>query len=107
MNKATNYTMGFLSGAMVGSVITLLYAPENGSNIRDIISYRVSSYMDDLNRLIEQLINEREITSDAKKQRDKVVQDARQRAENLIKEAEKLLHSIEETKKNTANGGES
>ncbi len=88
----------------MGSVIMLLYAPEDGSNIRDTISYRLSSYMDDLNRLIEKLINEKEITSDAKKQRNKVVQDARQRAENLIKEAENLLHSIEETKKNAANG---
>lgn len=104
MSKSKDYTLGFLSGALVGSLVALLYAPDKGSNTRDVISYRLSTYMDDLNQLIEKLTREKENISDAKKKGDMVVEDARQRAEDLIKEAEDLLTSIEETKKSAQNG---
>jgi gas vesicle protein len=103
MNKPVNYTLGFLSGALVGSVVALLYAPENGRDIRDTLSYRVNSYIDDLNHLIDRLSYEKGNISDAKEKGDKVVKDARKRAENLIHEVEDLLNSIEEAKKGTAN----
>ena len=104
MSRSKDYILGLLSGAAVGSIVALLYAPEKGRNTRDMLSYRLSTYIDDLSRVIEQLSNEKEIISDAKKQGDQVVEDARQRAEDLIDEAEDLLGSIEETKKNAGNG---
>lgn len=104
MSKSKEYLLGLLSGAAIGSVVALLYAPEKGSNTRDMLSYRLSTYLDELGHVIEQLSNEKEIISDAKKQGDQVVEDARQRAEDLIKEAEDLLGSIEETKRNASNG---
>ena len=107
MSRSKDYLFGLLSGAALGSVIALLYAPEKGSNTRDMLSYRLSSYMDELSQIIDQLSDEKEIISDAKKQGDQVVEDARQRAEDLIKEAEDLLGSIEETKKNASNGEKS
>lgn len=107
MSKSKNYTLGFLSGAVVGSLIALLYAPDKGSNTRDMLSYRLSNYVDELGQVIEQLTNQQEIISDAKRQGDEVVEDARQRAEDLIKEAEDLLNSIEDTKKSVQNGEKS
>lgn len=107
MSKSKDFTLGLFAGAALGSIIALLYAPDKGSNTRDIISYRLSNYMDELSELIDQLTDERTTISDAKKKGDLVVEDARQRAEDLIKEAEDLLGSIEETKKQKTNGKKS
>lgn len=98
MSKSKDFTLGLISGALVGSVIALLYAPDKGSNTRDIISYRLSTYLDELTHLIDRLSEEKAAISDAKRKGDLVVEDARHRAENLINEAEELLQSIEETK---------
>lgn len=100
MSKSKDFTLGLLSGALVGSVIALLYAPDKGSNTRDVISYRLSSYLDELTHLIDRLSEEKASISDAKRKGDLVVEDARHRAEDLINEAEELLDSIEETKEN-------
>lgn len=97
MSKSKDFTFGLISGALVGSVIALLYAPDKGSNTRDILSYRLSSYLDELTHLIDRLSEEKAAISDAKRKGDLVVEDARHRAEDLISEAEELLASIEET----------
>jgi gas vesicle protein len=104
MNKTINYTLGFLSGALLGSAVTLLYAPVNGRDIRDTLSYRLNNYIDDLNHLISRIAYQKGNISDAKEKSDKVVKDARKRAENLINEVEELLQSMEETKKRATNG---
>lgn len=96
MSKAKDYTVGLVSGAIVGSIFALLYAPDKGSNTRDVVSYRLSSYIGEVKRLIDELTHEQHITSDAKKKSDLVVEDARQRAEDLIKEAEDMLDEMEQ-----------
>lgn len=91
-----DFTLGLVTGALIGSAIAILYAPDSGSNTRDKISYRLSSYIDELNRAIEKLQNEKEkFSSDAKQKSDDVVSDAKKRADDLIKEAEALLDNIE------------
>jgi gas vesicle protein len=95
-SSGKDFTLGLLTGAAIGSAIALLYAPDSGSNTRGKISYRLSSYIDELNELIDQLKNEKEkFTSDAKQKSDDVVTDAKKRADDLIKEAEALLDNIE------------
>lgn len=106
MSKSKDFTLGLISGALVGSAIALLYAPDKGSNTRDVISYRLSSYLDELTQLIDKLSQEKESISEAKKKGDLVVEDARHRAEDLIKEAEDLLSTIEETKKAATSGSD-
>lgn len=98
MSRSKDFTLGLLSGALVGSVVALLYAPDKGSNTRDVLSYRLSSYLDELTHLIDQLSDEKQSISEAKRKGDLVVEDARHRAEDLIREAEDLLDSIEESK---------
>lgn len=99
MNKSGNFILGFLSGAIAGAAIALLYAPDTGKNTRDRLSYRLSSYKDELNELLEQLKEEkRHLVSEAKDKGDKVVQEAKQKADDLIKEAESLLATLEKSK---------
>ncbi len=94
------FTFGLFSGAFLGSALALLYAPDKGSTTRDRLSYRLSRYMEDLARLIEQLRQEKDgIISDAKVKGDQVVVEAQQKAEDLIAEAEDLLKTIHETRK--------
>lgn len=99
MSKSKDFTFGLLTGALIGSVVALLYAPDKGSNTRDVLSYRLSKYLDELSQLIDKLSDEQEMISEAKRKGDLVVEDARQRAEDLIQEAESLLDSIEDSKK--------
>ncbi|MCC5943171.1 MAG: YtxH domain-containing protein [Balneolaceae bacterium] len=93
------FIIGFFTGAAIGTAAALLYAPDSGSNTRGKLSYRVSSYGDEINNLIKKLKAEKEkFTSDAKQKSDDVVTDAKKRADDLIKEAEALLDNIEKTK---------
>ena len=95
-SSGKDFTIGLITGALIGSAVAILYAPDSGSNTRDKISYRLSTYVDELNKLIDELQNEKEkYVSDAKKKGDDVVSDAKKRADDLIREAESLLENIE------------
>lgn len=95
-SSGKDFTIGLVTGALIGSAVAILYAPDSGSNTRDKISYRLSSYVDELNKLIDELKNEKEkYVSDAKQKGDDVVSDAKKRADDLIREAESLLENIE------------
>ena len=99
MSKSGSFIAGLISGALAGTVLALLYAPDTGKNTRDRLSYRLSNYKDELNELIDQLREEkRHLVSEAKDKGDKVVQEAKQKADDLIKEAEGLLSTIEKSK---------
>ncbi|MEX0648112.1 MAG: YtxH domain-containing protein [Balneolaceae bacterium] len=100
MNRSGKaFTLGLLAGSFIGSAVALLYAPDSGSNTRGKLSYRLSTYLDELNRVVEQLKDEKEkISSDAKQKSDKIVSDAKKQADDLIKEAETLLQNIERSK---------
>lgn len=96
-----DFTLGLLTGAVIGSAVALLYAPDSGRNVRSRLNYRLSSYTEEMNRLIRKLNEEKEkIASDAKKKGDDVVSDAKKRADDLIQEAEQLLQNIEKAKSN-------
>lgn len=102
MNRSgKDFAFGLITGAIIGTAAALLFAPDSGSNTRGKLSYRLSSYIDELTKLINQLKDEREkISSDAKQKSDKIVSDAKQQADDLIKEAEALLENIEKSKSN-------
>ncbi|MGF1671749.1 MAG: YtxH domain-containing protein [Balneolaceae bacterium] len=98
-NTGKGLVIGLLTGAVIGSAISILYAPDKGRNTRDRLSYQLSKYIDDLNDIIAELKKEkRNLASDAKQKGDKVIQDAKHRADDLIKEAENLLSNIEKNK---------
>lgn len=86
------FTIGIVSGALAGAVVALLFAPEKGSDLRKRLSYQ-------LNRLIEEIAEIIEHLQSAEKAPDsasgKLVADAQQKAEDLIREAEDLLKAME------------
>ena len=97
--RSQGFFLGLISGTAIGTAIGFLYAPEKGENVRDRLSYRLNSYLDDLTRMIEKIRYENQVVSDAKKEGELVVEEAQKRAEDLISEAEDLLKNIGEGKK--------
>ena len=106
MSKTSNTLLSFLLGATTGAIIGILYAPDKGSNTRDKVTYRLDKYKIMLEKLLEDLINGKDITqSAAKSQGQKVIDDAKERAEQLLEDVDNLIEHIkkedaEDTKSN-------
>jgi len=93
------FALGLLTGAALGSIIALLYAPDKGGNTRDKVSFKLRSYLDELNVLTSRIREEKiDLMSEAKQRGSEVVLEAQQRAEDLINEAEELLRTINQAK---------
>lgn len=86
------FTFGIISGALTGAVVALLFAPEKGSDLRKRLSYQLNRLVEDIAETIENLQNAEKAPDSAS---GKLVADAQQKAENLIREAEDLLEAME------------
>ena len=89
--------VGFLTGAAVGSIIALLFAPKSGKELREDIKVRAKDFSEDAEQYLanakdkaSQLINE------GKKKSEKLVADAKVRVDALIGEAEKILNEAKD-----------
>ena len=106
MSKTSNTLLSFLLGSTTGAIVGILYAPDKGSNTRDKVTYRLDKYKIMLEKLLEDLINGKDIPqSAAKSQGQKVIDDAKERAEQLLEDVDNLIESIkkedaEDTKSN-------
>lgn len=91
-------TVGFLSlvtGAAVGLAVGVLFAPDKGSNTRGRVSYNLFRFRSSL----EDLLHELQTTADspdsaAKSQSEQVISEAKNRAEELLKDVETLIGQI-------------
>ena len=84
--------IGFLTGAAVGSIIALLFAPKSGKELREDIKNKSQDFMEDAESYLanakdkaSQLINE------GKKKSEKLVSDTKEKVDALLGEAEKIL----------------
>lgn len=95
MSKKTNTLLAFLLGAATGAIIGILYAPDKGSNTRDKLSYRLDKYKRMLEDLVDDLISGKEhpITK-AKTEGEKVIHDAKEKAEKLLEDVDNLIDHI-------------
>ena len=85
-------TIGIASGALAGAVVALLFAPEKGSDLRKRLSYQLNRLVEEIAETIEQLQSSEKAPDSAS---GKLVADAQQKAEDLIREAEDLLKAME------------
>ncbi|GGG09549.1 MULTISPECIES: YtxH domain-containing protein [Pontibacter] len=98
MSKTSNILF-FVSGAAVGAAAGILFAPEKGRETRSWLSYRLEKYRDTLSDLLEELVEDRNrVTSSAKSEGQRVIQDAKDKAEKLLGDVDSLINEINSRK---------
>lgn len=94
-----NLFLSFLAGAAAGTLFGILYAPDKGSNTRDRLTYRLDKYKLTLEDLIDDLVSGKDMElNEAKSHGQKVVSDAREKAERLLEDVDELLSQIKKDK---------
>jgi len=95
MSKKTNTFLAFLSGALAGALIGILYAPDKGSNTRDKLSFLLDKYRTKLQEILDELIEGKgETLSEAKTEGEKVISNAKVKAEKLLGDVDQLIGQI-------------
>ena len=95
MGKKTNSLLAFLTGAATGAILGILYAPEEGGSTRDKLSYKLSKYREKLQALVDELVTaSNSPVSEAKNEGQKVVSQAKEKAERLLNDVDDLINQI-------------
>ena len=97
MNKIGRDLTFLLTGIAVGSLFGLLYAPDKGKITRDRLSFRLSKYREQVNQLLEELGNSGSQPENlSKNEGQRVVNDAREKAERLLEDVDRLMAQIKQ-----------
>ena len=89
----------FMSGAAAGAAFGILIAPGRGSETRDRLSFQLEKYREKLRELSEDLVASKDIaTSSAKTEGERVIRDAKTKAEALLGDVDDIISQINERK---------
>ncbi|UXP33809.1 YtxH domain-containing protein [Reichenbachiella agarivorans] len=95
MSNNSNSLFAFIIGAATGAVLGVLYAPDKGENTRDKLSYQLDKYRKKLDVAIQEFIDGKELTDNhAKTEGQKIVKDAKEKAERLLDDVNGLISQI-------------
>ena len=103
MSKTGSSTLALLAGITVGAVVGVLYAPDKGTNTRDRFAYQLEKYRLKLEELLADIVQTRDNMphSAARSSGEKVINDAREKAQQLLNDVDDFLNQINrETPKN-------
>ena len=95
MSKSSNSLFAFALGAGVGAALGILFAPDTGANTRDKLSFKLSKYKKELEDLIDELVEGKELhLNEAKDEGKRDISEAKNKAENLLHDVNKLIDQI-------------
>jgi len=96
MNKTANSLLVFISGLIAGSLAGIMFAPDTGLNTRDRVTFRLERYRKRLEELLSDLVRSKEQLPEsvAKTDGEKVINDAREKAKQLLDDVDNLLGQI-------------
>ena len=99
MNKSTIGFLSLLTGAAFGLTVGVLFAPDKGSNTRGRVSYNLFRFKATLEDILKELQSEDLPDSAARSEGEKVITEAKSKAEELLKDVETLIGQIKKEEK--------
>lgn len=97
MSRSSRDLAFFLTGIATGTILGLLYAPEKGNITRDRLSYRLSKYREQLQQLLNDILESADLPENfSKTEGQRVVDDAREKAERLLEDVDRLMAQIKQ-----------
>ncbi|TDE16459.1 YtxH domain-containing protein [Dyadobacter psychrotolerans] len=95
MSKTSNGLIAFATGCLTGAALGILYAPDKGEVLRTQLTYRLSKYREKLQEVIEGMVDRKDQPdSYARTESERVVNDAREKAEKLLEDVDRLMAQI-------------
>ncbi len=91
-NSTRNLLVGFLSGAAIGGIIALLYAPKPGKELRSDLRRKGGEFAEDIEGYLQEAQDKaRIIINDGKEKSSALINDAKRKADTLLQDAEHIL----------------
>ncbi len=97
MSRSGRDVSFFLTGLATGTLLGLLYAPEKGAITRDRLSFRLSKYREQLEQFLNEVLNATDLPENFQRSEgQRVVNDAREKAERLLEDVDRLMAQIKQ-----------
>ena len=88
---------GFISGALVGGLVALLYAPKPGKELRGELLKKSGELADDLEDYMQDAQSKaRDIINEGKDKSSALIVEAKEKADGLLKDAETIMQGAKQ-----------